>query len=91
VATIIELSSQAQAQAAAAREWRKACGMTVHTLSIISGYSETQIRVYERGYNNNGTKINDATWQRYRLACAAINAILGGWQWQYNEEVSDHG
>lgn len=59
-----------------ARHWREACGMTRAQLSELSGYSQTQIQLFERGHTNTGDPIDAAAWQRYRLICAAIMAGL---------------
>ena len=58
-----------------ARLWRKAMGLTKVRLSELTGYSVSIIADMEAGhYRQNGNPIPDKTWQRYKMACAAITA-----------------
>jgi transcriptional regulator with XRE-family HTH domain len=86
-ATIVELTSRNQAEAAACREWRKAMHLTLAQLSAASGWSTQQIRDFEHGYHRSGLPIVEEDWRKYRLTCAALNRDLQGWNWEPNPLV----
>lgn len=42
----------------------------------MSGYSATQIQLFELGRTNTGDPIAPAAWHKYKLICAAVMAGL---------------
>ena len=68
----------ASLEAARARTWRKTQGLSRAALAAVSGFSASQIQDYEEGSRRGKTgaaaEITEASWLRYRLACAAIAA-----------------
>lgn len=70
-----------------ARAWRESHGLSVDELAEKSGYSRETIYMFERGSNNIPARrtrlkarkgeISDATWHRYRMACAGVDGEIG--------------
>ena len=67
-----------------ARLWREAKELTLEQLSQLTGYSVSAIYWFERGVTPPSRKapgdraIADWVWQRYRAACAGVDAELAG-------------
>ena len=67
-----------------ARLWREAKELTLEQLSHLTGYSVSAIYWFERGVTPPSRKasgdrtIADWVWQRYRAACAGVDAELAG-------------
>jgi transcriptional regulator with XRE-family HTH domain len=60
-----------------ALSWRERMGWSRSRLARATGYSESQIRNFEAGYNmGSGEPIGEREMHRYRLACAALHARL---------------
>lgn len=59
-----------------ARQWRESLKLTRPQLSDLTGYSLSQILLFEKGETNAGDPIAPEAWQRYRLICAAVMAGL---------------
>lgn len=60
-----------------AREWRRKRGLSVAELADLTGYSAVSIYHFERGTGTRkGHSIREWAWQRYKLACAAVDAQL---------------
>ena len=60
-----------------ARHWRMGRGLSRPALAALTGYSVSAIMDHELGRTRGtGKPIGRAEMQRYRLACAAINAGL---------------
>lgn len=65
-----------------ARQWRKAIGLTIAQLSERSGFSVSAIHDFEAGQRRaTGNPLDAASWRRYRLACAAIDAGAEAFDW----------
>lgn len=64
-----------------AKQWRKRIGLTRRTLSDLTGFSPGSIACFEAGRKSNGEPIDPSAFQRYRLACAAVQAGLS-FDWQ---------
>lgn len=58
---------------ARARAWRDRLELTVEQLEEMSGYSRESIWMYERGKRSDKTEIGAFAWQRYKMACAAVD------------------
>lgn len=69
-----------KARAVAAFAWRRNMGFSRADLAELSGFSESLIRDFEagtrRGKSPEHRGIDEASWRRYGLACAAIEADL---------------
>ena len=65
----------------AAKQWRKRLGLTRSALADLTGFSAGSIATFEAGRKTNGEPIDPASFQRYKLACAAIQAGLA-FDWQ---------
>ncbi len=73
-------------EAARARQWREARGLSVQRLVELTGYSQPSIYWFEQGRtppqrNAKGGRPNDRrpkkwVWHRYKLACAAVDYAL---------------
>lgn len=61
-----------------ARAWREKLSLTLDQLSELTGYSVPAIRKFEAGARNKtrGDQHSEWTWQRYRMACAAVDAQI---------------
>jgi transcriptional regulator with XRE-family HTH domain len=60
-----------------AEAWRLSLGLSRDALSRLTGYSAAHIRNMERGTNaSTGAPIPPRSFNRYRMACAAVHANL---------------
>ena len=70
----------------AAKEWRNARGLTVKQLADLTGYSGEAIYCFERGRMANGNPVPPWVLQRYRMACAGVDAqIRSGFDFQWGK------
>jgi predicted transcriptional regulator len=56
-----------------AKAWRERVKMSPQDLADATGYSLEAVYQYERGTRADGTKLSDWAWQRYQMACAAVD------------------
>lgn len=69
-----------------ARQWRESRGLTVARLAELTGYSREAIYCMERGKTANGLPIVPWAWQRFKMACAGIDAqVRSGVNFQWGE------
>lgn len=65
-----------------AKAWRNALGMTQPQLAARIGYSREAVFWFEAGKTPPGRArnraIKDWVWQRYKLACAGLDAEIKG-------------
>ena len=72
-----------------AKRWREKVGLTLDQLAELVGYSRESIFLFEKGYRYDERgktargkvrKIatNERAFQRYRMACAGVQASLKG-------------
>lgn len=67
-----------------AKQWRSERGFTVEQLAELTGYSREAIYCYERGRMANGGEIPAWVWQRFKMACAGVDAqIRSGFNFQW--------
>jgi transcriptional regulator with XRE-family HTH domain len=59
-----------------AKAWRVKAGLTVEQLQDLTGFSREAIWLFERGVRQNGSAVSAYSWQRYRMACAAVQQQL---------------
>ena len=69
-----------------AKSWRESHQLSVDQLSQLTGYSDKSIYWFERGEtppqrnakggNADDRRIKDWVWQRYKMACAGVQAGL---------------
>jgi DNA-binding XRE family transcriptional regulator len=59
-------------QAQAAHDWRVRLNLTQGELADRTGYSREAVYQYERGFRHDGARLSDFAWQRYQMACAAV-------------------
>lgn len=72
--------SSTTASARQARWWRESVvKMSRAQLASLTGYSVASIKRYEDGARRS---ISTADWQKYRMACAAVDAGWTTWEWQ---------
>ena len=57
-----------------AKHWRTERGFTVDQLSDLTGYSREAIYCFERGKMANGNIVPEWVWQRFKMACAGVDA-----------------
>lgn len=68
---------------ARARAWRESLGLTRKELASLTGFSEGSILDFEGGpTRRDGRPIDTASWQRYRLVCAAIAHGHRSFDWE---------
>ena len=61
-----------------ARAWREHYGISRQRLGELTGYSTEAVIAFEQGKSKSraGPKIKPWVWQRYKMACAGIDAQL---------------
>ncbi len=59
-----------------ARAWRAQRGLTVARLAELTGYSREAVYLMERGKAASGDSVAPWAWQRFKCACAGIDAQL---------------
>lgn len=69
-----------------AQHWRQQImGLSIKQLSELTGYSVTAIRCFEANANTAGELFGESAWQRYRMACCAIQfARLSSRDWKWS-------
>jgi len=73
-----------------AKAWRNARGFSIPKLAAATGYSMRSISGFEAGLNANGKPLAPEAMHRYRLACAAVEHGLAGFDWPTpNEGAAD--
>lgn len=71
-----------QNDGAAARAWREGKGWSRAELSARLSLSPSVIQNMEAGHDlRTGKPVDPAAFARYRLACAALEHGLSGWNW----------
>lgn len=74
--TVQEETHASKREGARASWWRiNRAKMTVAELSHATGYSQPAIYLLERGLNSNGSPVSPWTMQRYKMACAGVEAM----------------
>lgn len=69
-------------EGAKAQWWRQhIMGLEIKDLAERTGYSVTAIRCFEANCNTAGELFGEKTWQRYRMACAAVAEKLNAFAW----------
>lgn len=73
-----------------AKRWRERRELTVEEVAEKTGFSVRAVYKFESGvsYGVSGLKkdaqpIPDESWRRYRMACAGVQAELGGWKFNW--------
>ena len=66
---------------ARARAWREAKGWSRTELSARLTLSVSTIQDMEAGHHANGRAVDPANFNRYRLACAALEHGHQAWNW----------
>ena len=56
-----------------AKAWRERIKLSPQDLADATGYSLEAVYQYERGVRADGSKLSDWAWQRYQMACAAVD------------------
>ena len=59
-----------------AKAWRLKRKLTLDQLSEMTGYSVPALYKFEAGVRQVGQKHSEWTWQRFRMACAAVDAQI---------------
>lgn len=62
-----------------AKAWRIGRGLSLDELAKLTGYSVPAIYKFEAGYRQDGRQHwqhSEWVWQRYRMACAGVDAQL---------------
>jgi len=55
-----------------ARQWRLNANLSQTKLGELTGFAQSGVTDMERGKRINGTPITEATWRRYKNACAGV-------------------
>lgn len=64
-----------------AKQWRQRLGLSRRALSDLTGFSPGSIQTFEAGRKHNGDPIDADAFQRYKMACASVQAGLS-FDWQ---------
>lgn len=66
-----------------AQAWRLRRNLTQQQLADLTGWTKLSIYILERGINTDGKPTTPWVWQRYKMACAGVEAKLRGQEFDW--------